>query len=82
MKAHKSTVYRALKRWIEKGEEGLDNSPHGRSPGVRKLDLGAIEAVRRLQQKPELGEIRVHAALARMGIDLSPATCGRILTLN
>lgn len=47
------------------------------------MDLKAIDAVRRLQQNPELGEFRVHAALAQMGIiDLSPATCGRILALN
>lgn len=82
LKTHKSTVYRVLKRWIEGGEDGLEDRPHGRPPGVRKVDLRAIEAVRRLQQNPELGEFRVHAALARMGIDLSPATCGRILALN
>src|SRR5262249_44460107 len=30
----------------------------------------------------ELGEFRVHAALAQRGIDLSPRTCGRILALH
>jgi putative transposase len=75
---HKSTVYRVLRRWIEEGEEGLEDKPYGRPAGVRKVDLTAIEAVRRLQQNPELGEFRVHAALAQMGIHLSPATCGRI----
>jgi hypothetical protein len=49
---------------------------------VRKVDLKAIDAVRRLQQNPNLGEFRVHAALAQMGIHLSPRTCGRILVLN
>lgn len=86
LKTHKSTVYRVLRRWIEEGEDGLEDKPHGkphgRPPGIRKVDLKAIDAVRRLQQNPELGEFRVHAALAQMGIDLSPATCGRILALN
>jgi hypothetical protein len=49
---------------------------------VRKVDLKAIEAVRRLQENPGLGAFRVHAALAQMGIHLSPATAGRILALN
>jgi putative transposase len=79
---HKSTFYRVLKRWIEEGEQGLEDKPHGRSSGVRKVDLKAIEAIRRLQQNPHLGAFRMHAALAQMGIHLSPATCGRILALN
>lgn len=41
-----------------------------------------MDAVRRLQQNPELGEFRVHAALKQLGITLSPRTCGRILALN
>jgi putative transposase len=79
---HKSTVYRVLKRWIEEGEQGLEDKSHGRPSGVRKVDLKAIEAIRRLQQNPHLGAVRVHAALAQMGIHLSPATCGRILALK
>ena len=79
---HKSTVYRVLKRWLEEGPEGLEDKPPGRPAGVRKVDLRAIEAVRRLQENPNLGAFRVHAALERVGIDLSRATCGRILALN
>src|SRR5215204_4011353 len=30
---HKSTVYRVLKRWIEEGEQGLEDKPHGRPSG-------------------------------------------------
>jgi transposase InsO family protein len=41
-----------------------------------------MEAVRRLQENPHLGEFRVHAALAQLGIHLSPRTCGRILALH
>ncbi len=35
-----------------------------------------------LQENPLLGEFRVHAALKRLGIFLSPSTCGRILAPN
>ncbi len=70
-----STVYRILKRWVEEGAEGLEDRPHGRPPGVRKVDLKAIAAVKRLQENPNLGEFRVHAALAQVGIHLSPRTC-------
>lgn len=41
-----------------------------------------MAAIRRLQANPELGEFRIHAALAQLGIDLSPRTCGRILALH
>lgn len=49
---------------------------------MRKVDMRAIAAVRKLQENPELGEFRVHAALAQIGVHLSPRTCGRILALN
>ncbi len=82
LKISRMTVYRVLRRWIEEGGDGLSDKPHGRPPGVRKVDLAAIEAVRRLQENPELGAFRVHAALGRIGIELSRATCGRILAMN
>ena len=77
-----STVHRILRRWAEEGPEGLEDKPYGRPPGVRKVTLKAMEAVRRFQQNPNLGEFRIHAALAQIGIHLSPRTCGRILALN
>lgn len=77
-----STVYRILRRWVEEGPEGLEDRPHGRPPGVRKVTLRAMEAIRRFQQNPNLGEFRIHAALAQIGIHLSPRTCGRVLALN
>src|SRR5215207_8591151 len=79
---HKSTVHRILKRWAREGADGLEDRPHGRPPGVRKVTLKAMEAVRRLQQNPNLGEYRIHAALAQIGIHLSPRTCGRILATH
>jgi len=82
LKVHKATVHRILKRWAEEGPEGLEDRRPGRPPSVRKVTLKAMEAVRRLQRNPNLGEFRVHAALAQIGIHLSPRTCGRILALN
>ncbi len=46
------------------------------------MTLRAIATVKELQENPLLGEFRVHAALKRLGIFLSPSTCGRILVLN
>ena len=82
LRAHRATVYRVPRRWVEEGVDGLDDRPRGRPAGVRKVDLEAIDAVRRLQENPGLGAFRVHAALAQMGIHPSPATAGRILALN
>src|SRR3712207_2439158 len=82
LKVNRDTVYRALKRWIEEGAKGLDDRRGGRPKGVRKVTLAAMDAVRRFQQNPGLGEFRIHAALAQIGIHLSPRTCGRILALN
>jgi putative transposase len=82
LRINRDTAYVALKRWIEEGEAGLEDRPRGRPGGVRKVDMRAIAAVRKLQENPELGEFRVHAALAQIGVHLSPRTCGRILALN
>src|SRR5215212_2467894 len=76
---HRSTVYRILERFVEKGAAGLPDRPHGRPAGVRKVTLAAIEEVRKLAQNPQIGAFRVHAALKQRGFDLSRTTCGRIL---
>jgi len=80
--SRQKTVYSVLSRWVKEGESGLSDKPLGRPKGVSKVDLRAMREVRKLQENPELGEFRIHAALARMGIDLSPRTCGRILAVN
>lgn len=49
---------------------------------MRKVTLKAMETIRRLQRNPNLGEFRVHAALAQIGIHLSPRICGRVFALN
>ncbi len=79
LKTSRPTVYRTLKRWIAEDVRSLEDRPRG---GKRKADFRAMNEVRKLQENPELGEFRVSAALARMGIHLSPRTCGRILAVN
>ncbi len=76
------TVPDTLKRWIAEGVPGMPDKSHARTDGVRKTDLPAIAAIRRLQENPELGAFRMHAALKQQGIELSPRTCGRIMARN
>jgi putative transposase len=82
LKVDRSTVYRVRRRFEEEGKEGLEDRPGGRPRGVAKVDLRAMNEVRKMQENPELGEFRVHAALEQMGIRLSPRTVGRILKAN
>ena len=37
LRVGRSTVYRVLRRWAEEGPEGLEDRPHGRPPGVRRV---------------------------------------------
>ncbi len=65
------TVYDTLKRWVAEGVAGLgDKSPTRTCP--RKVDLPTMLAVKQLQENPELGAFRVHAALHQIGIEISP----------
>ncbi len=75
-------VYDTLRRWVEEGVAGIEPRSSAPIEHARKVDLRAMAEVKKLQQNPELGEFRVHAALKQMGIQLSPRTCGRILALN
>lgn len=36
------TVHRVLKRWVAEGVAGLNDQPHARKDGPRKVDLCAI----------------------------------------
>jgi putative transposase len=75
-------VYETMKRWWEEGPAGLeDKAPIPHQP-TTKTDLWAMNEVRKLQQNPELGAFRIHAALKQLGIHLSTRTCGRILARN
>jgi transposase len=82
LQTSRETVHTTLRRWIAEGVAGLDDKPRGPHLGSRKVDLQTMRTVRELQENPELGEFRVHAALKQLGIDLSPRTCGRILAVN
>ena len=79
LKTSRPTIYRTLNQWIAEDVYSLAYKPRG---GKRKVDLRAMNEVRKLQENPELGEFRVSAALAQLGIYLSPRTCGRILAVN
>ena len=76
LKVDRSTVHRVVRRWIEEGPEGLEGRKRGRPKGVRKVDLRAMDAVRRMQENPELGAFRMRAALEQAGIHLSVRTVG------
>lgn len=82
LQTSRETVHATLRRWITEGVAGLDDKSRARPAGVRKVDLRTILTVRELQDNPELGAFRIHAALKQLGIDLSPRTCGRILAKN
>jgi putative transposase len=82
LETSRQTAHATLRRWIAEGVAGLEDKPHARKDGVRRTTFNAIATVRELQENPELGEFRVHAALKREGIELSPRTCGRILARN
>src|SRR3954470_8357653 len=82
LETSRPTVYATLKRWVAEGVNGLqDRAPIPEHP-TTKTTLQAMEAVRKLQVNPELGEFRIHAALKQLGIHLSARTCGRILARN
>ncbi|MDQ2787060.1 MAG: helix-turn-helix domain-containing protein [Chloroflexota bacterium] len=78
----RETVHATLHRWITEGVAGLDDKSSAPHHPARKMNLKAMLAIKELQENPELGAFRVHAALRQIGIHLSPRTCGRILALN
>jgi transposase len=81
MQTSRHTIYDTLQRWTEEGVRGLDAKPKT-NKGVRKVTLKVRNEIRKLQKNPLLGEYRVHTALLREGIEVSPATCGRIMAAN
>ena len=82
LQVDRSTVYRARRRFEDEGDDGLQDRPAGRPKGVQKVDLRAMNEVRKMQENPELGEYRVQAALEQIGVRLSRRTVGRILRAN
>jgi transposase len=82
LQTSRQTVHTTLKRWVEEGFRGLPNTSSAPKRPWRKVDFTALTLIRRLGHNPGLGAWRVHAALKREGIRLSPRTCGRMLALN
>ncbi len=66
---------------MEEGVAGLEEKSRARK-GPRKVTLKLANEVRKLQENPLLGKWRMSAALSRMGIEVSPTTCGRIMEAN
>ncbi len=81
LETSRQTVHTTLKRWAQEQFAGLQDKSHART-GVRKVDLKAVQEVKKLSENPLLGAYRVSAALEQVGIKLSRATCGRLLALN
>ncbi len=81
LETSRQTVHTTLKRWAEEQFAGLEDKSRART-GVRKVDLKAVQEVKKLSENPLIGAYRVSAALEQMGIQLSRATCGRLLALN
>src|SRR5712691_462097 len=81
LQTSRPTVYQTLERWHEEGVAGLPEKSNARRRS-RKATLAVRNEIRKLQQNPLLGEYRVHTALKRLGIEVSPATCGRIMAAH
>ncbi len=75
-------VYETLERWVEEQFAGMADRSHARKQPATKATLLVVNEIRKLQQNPELGEWRVHAALLQLGIQVSPSTCRRIMARN
>lgn len=82
LQTSRQTVHTTLKRWVEEGFRGLPNKSRAPLHPRRRADFTTLNAVRRLGRNPHIGAWRVHAALKREGIRLSPRTVGRMLALN
>jgi putative transposase len=82
LETSRQTVHATLKRWAEEEFAGMPNKSRAPHRPATKVTLRAMATVKELQENPLLGEFRIHAALKRLGIFLSPRTCGRILALN
>jgi putative transposase len=81
LQTSRPTIYTTLERWAEEGVAGLEEKSRARKQ-PRKTTLQVRNEIRKLQQNPLLGEWRMHTALLRLGIEVSPATCGRIMAAN
>src|SRR6266567_4407012 len=67
---------------LGRGRSGGPEEKSRARKGPRKVTLRIQNEIRKLQENPLLGEWRMSAALSRMGVEVSPATCGRIMAAN
>src|SRR5437660_8706440 len=81
LEVNRKTIYATLQRWAEEGVAGLEEKSRARK-GPRKVTLRIQNEIRKLQENPLLGKWRMHTALLRLGIELSPATCARVMAAN
>ena len=81
LEASRPTIYATLKRWAEEGVAGLEDKSRARK-APRKATLPVRNEIRKLQENPLLGKWHMHTALLREGIEVSPATCARIMASN
>jgi transposase len=81
LQTSRPTIYATLKRWTEEGVAGLEDKSRARK-APRKATLPVRNEIRKRQENPLLGKFRMHAALLREGIEVSPATCARIMAAN
>jgi putative transposase len=81
LQTSRPTIYATLQRWTKEGVAGLEEKSRARKR-PRKATLAVRNEIRKLQENPLLGKWRMHTALLRMGIEVSPATCARIMAAN
>src|SRR5262249_27732122 len=81
LEVSRQTVHTILRHCAQEQLAGLADRSHARTQ-LRKADLRTIHAIKQLAENPALGAYRVSAALERMGIQLSRATCGRYLVIH
>jgi transposase len=62
LEVSRQTVHTTLKRWAKEQFAGIEEKSHART-GVRKVDLTAVQEVKKLAQNPLIGAYRVSAAL-------------------
>jgi transposase len=81
LETSRPTIYTTLKRWADEGVAGLEDKSRARK-APRKATFPVRNEIRKLQENPLLGKFRMHTALLREGIEVSPATCARIMASN
>lgn len=82
LETSRQTVHATLQRWAEEEFVGMSDKARAPHQPAIKVTLRAMATVKELQANPLLGEFRIHPALKRLGVFLSPRTCGRMLALN